>query len=143
MQTPILVEKSPNNVPKLSLNMPPQLDIQIFPFEAPFVLWLIQLWLEKHQLNCMIIGVEEGRHFDVKSFNNCMLVNWRVHVPLERSRCHINQLFDMKNVFIKVNFTILKCDCVSYVHSFPKNYYKESHDQILNLRDPTSTSKFE
>ena len=43
MEAPILAMKAPKDVNKLSLNMPPQVDIPIFPLEAPFVLHLIQL----------------------------------------------------------------------------------------------------
>lgn len=64
-------------------------------------------------------------------------------MTLEKSGCHIDQLFNMKNVFIKVNVTILKPDIISCVLIFPNNYYDGSHDQILNLRAPTSTNKFE
>lgn len=40
----------------------------------------------------------------------------------------INQLFNKKNEYIKFNITILKPDSMSYVPSFPKNYYDKIHD---------------
>lgn len=70
-------------------------------------------------------------------------MSWRIHESLEKIRCHINQLFNIKNVSIKDKFTILKSNIVSCVLNFSKNYYDESHGQILNLRSQTSTSKFE
>lgn len=62
MQNSILAKKDPTNVPKLSINMPPQVEIPGFPLETSFMLHLIQLWLGKHQLNCMTLGAEGGLH---------------------------------------------------------------------------------
>lgn len=71
VQTPILTEKT----------------LFGFPLDALYALHLIQLWLGGiHQLNSMC-----GRKltFDLKIFNNCKFVKWRIHVPFERSICHI------------------------------------------------------
>lgn len=54
-----------------------------------------------------------------------------------------NQLFNMKNVFIKVNFIILKFNIIPYAINFSKNYYDESYDQILNLRAVAFISEVE
>lgn len=56
VQTPTLVKKSPKNVPKLNLNILPQVDILWFSLETLSVLHLIQLWLAKYQLTYMSLG---------------------------------------------------------------------------------------
>lgn len=48
MQTQILVEKTLKNVPKVSLNMSPYVNILGFPLEVSYVLHLIQLGLGKY-----------------------------------------------------------------------------------------------
>lgn len=62
-------------------------------------------------------------------------------LPLKKV-CHIDQLFNMKIVPIKVYFTILKYDIISYMLTFQKTYYDESRDQVLNKKASTSTIKF-
>lgn len=62
VQTLIVVGKALKNVPKVSLNIPSQVDIQIFPLESSPMLHLIQLWLHKHQLTSLNLGAREGWH---------------------------------------------------------------------------------
>lgn len=84
---------------------------------------IIKLLINLYNSRC-----ERRSIFHVKIFNNCKFVNRIVDVYLERIKCHIDQLFNIKNVPIKVKFTNLKPDIISCVPSSSMNYYDESHD---------------
>lgn len=84
VQTLILIEKILNNIPKLSLNMSLQVNILRFSLEVPFTLHLVQLWLVKHQLTCMILGAERCLHLISKYL---IIINWWI----EKYLCHLKK----------------------------------------------------